>query len=148
MTQEPTVQRRGRPKINEPHPVDLHVGGRVRAQRQALGLSQDRLGKELGLTFQQVQKYERGMNRVSASRLFELGRVLHVNTDFFFKGLNQAGGPGFAEDEQEGFEAESVPNRETMELIRAYNTIRDPKVKRQVFEMVKTLATAAANKAD
>jgi transcriptional regulator with XRE-family HTH domain len=149
MTQELSLPKRGRPKISEPHPVDIHVGGRVRAQRQALGLSQDRLGKELGLTFQQVQKYERGMNRVSASRLFELGKVLNVTTDFFFKGLSQAAAaPGFAEDEQEGFNVDTFSNRETMELVRAYNSIRDPKIRRQFFEMVKTLASTDANKAD
>ena len=114
-----------------------------------LGLSQGRLGKELGLTFQQVQKYERGMNRVSASRLFELGKVLNVSADFFFHGLSQAPAtPGLAEDEQEGFSVSSFSNRETIELVRAYNTIRDPKVKRQILEMAKTLAATAANKAD
>ena len=144
MNQQSPTQRRGRPKISEPHPVDIHVGQRVRVQRQALGFSQDRLGKELGLTFQQVQKYERGMNRVSASRLFELGEVLHVTTDFFFEGLVQAADPsnqpGFAESKQEAFTGNVSGNQETMELVRAYNMVADPKVKRQFLEMVKTLA--------
>jgi transcriptional regulator with XRE-family HTH domain len=153
MTNESPAPRRGRPKISEPHPVDLHVGHRVRAQRQALGLSQDRLGKELGLTFQQVQKYERGMNRVSASRLFELGQVLNVPADFFFRGLDHDleksaanTRTGFAEGAQEGFTVDALSNRETMELVRAYSAIRDPKVKRQFLEMIKALAATEANK--
>ncbi len=149
MTEENIASHRAPPKINEPHPVDIHVGQRMRTQRLALGFSQDRLAKELGLTFQQVQKYERGMNRVSASRLFELGKVLNVSIDFFFKGITQGSSrQGFAEEEQDNFSNDSILNRETIELIHSYNAIRDPKIKRQLLEMAKTLAIPNTNKAD
>src|ERR687886_2352058 len=76
--------RRGRRKLEGPHPTDVHVGARVRLRRTLLGMSQEKLGEALGLTFQQVQKYERGANRIGASRLFDLSRVLDVPIGFFF----------------------------------------------------------------
>src|ERR1700735_629684 len=79
------VKRRGgRPKIDSPSPVDLHVGSRVRLRRTLLGMSQEKLGNAVGLTFQQIQKYERGANRIGASRLFDMSRVLDVPVQFFF----------------------------------------------------------------
>src|ERR1700743_1014534 len=85
------VKRRGgRPKIDAPSPVDLHVGSRVRLRRTLLGMSQEKLGNAVGLTFQQIQKYERGANRIGASRVFDMARVLDVPVQFFFEEMAPA----------------------------------------------------------
>ncbi len=141
------------PKLS---PIDAHVGARMRLRRTLLGMSQERLGEALGLTFQQVQKYERGVNRVSASRLFDLSRVLDVPISFFYddmsdtlasqvgahpSGLGRKGLSGFA-DSQDSFGStldETVNRRETLELVRAYYRITDPAVRKRVFELVKSL---------
>src|SRR5579883_3316499 len=88
MVNKPRVIRRRRQKADRPNPIDVHVGSRVRLRRTLLGMSQEKLGDAIGLTFQQVQKYERGANRVGASRLFELSRVLDVPVSFFFDELD------------------------------------------------------------
>lgn len=130
-------------------PIDVHVGSRIRLRRTLLGMSQERLGEGLGLTFQQVQKYERGVNRVGASRLFDLSRVLDVPISFFFDDMpapfaGTHGGPvyrgttGFAEP-QEGFGDEMMSRRETLELVRAYYRITDPSVRKRVFDLIKSL---------
>jgi len=140
-------------------PIDAHVGTRIRLRRTLLGMSQERLGEALGLTFQQVQKYERGVNRVGASRLFDLSRVLDVPISFFFDDMPEPlataygsqGGPigarrsfGFA-DSQDAFGGgaavdDSLNRRETLELVRAYYRITDPAVRKRVFELIKSLA--------
>jgi transcriptional regulator with XRE-family HTH domain len=132
-------------------PIDVHVGSRIRLRRTLLGLSQERLGDALGLTFQQVQKYERGINRVGASRLFDLARVLDVPISFFFDDMPEAvgGGPpppaaitlgGFSEG-QDGFGGDARLNRrETLDLVRAYYRISDPAVRKRVFDLIKSLA--------
>jgi transcriptional regulator with XRE-family HTH domain len=131
-------------------PIDAHVGARVRLRRTLLGMSQEKLGDALGLTFQQVQKYERGVNRIGASRLFDLARVLDVPIGFFFDDLPaEMGGNvavrsrpalfGFAEA-QDGFEDENMNKRETLELVRAYYRITDPAVRKRVFDLIKSLA--------
>ncbi|MGH7078648.1 MAG: helix-turn-helix domain-containing protein [Acetobacteraceae bacterium] len=132
-------------------PIDAHVGSRIRLRRTLLGLSQERLGDALGLTFQQVQKYERGINRVGASRLFDLARVLDVPISFFFDdmpeplastapNLAMAGLGGVAESQQ-GYGSDSVMNRrETVELVRAYYRISDAAVRKRVFELIRSLA--------
>ncbi len=99
---------------HRPSPIDVHVGSRVRLRRTLLGMSQERLGEALGLTFQQVQKYERGVNRIGASRLFDLSRVLDVPISFFFDDMpGQVGGSqGFAR-RVSGFAEESSPSRTT-----------------------------------
>ncbi|MBO1080118.1 helix-turn-helix domain-containing protein [Roseomonas haemaphysalidis] len=139
-------------KEHRPSPIDTHVGSRVRLRRTLLGLSQEKLGEALGLTFQQVQKYERGVNRIGASRLFDLSRVLDVPIGFFFDDMpgmpNASGGGnsmmrarmgGFAE-QQEGFEDDTLHKRETLELVRAYYRINEPSVRKRVFELIKSLA--------
>src|ERR1700716_3281895 len=128
------VDREGRPS-----PIDVHVGSRIRLRRTLLGMSQERLGEALGLTFQQVQKYERGVNRVGASRLFDLSRVLDVPISFFFDDMPEplahysgtqsaslAGRRtlGFA-DAQDAFVDDAFSRRETLELVRAYYRITD-----------------------
>lgn len=131
-------------------PIDAHVGARVRLRRTLLGMSQEKLGDALGLTFQQVQKYERGVNRIGASRLFDLARVLDVPIGFFFDDLPpEMGGNvavrsrpalyGFAET-QDGFDDENTNKRETLELVRAYYRITDPAVRKRVFDLIKSLA--------
>jgi transcriptional regulator with XRE-family HTH domain len=139
---------------SKPNPIDIHVGKRLRLRRTLLGMSQERLGELLGLTFQQVQKYERGANRIGSSRLFELGRILDVPVSFFFDDLPEAmaglavgyAGQGLAEAAA-GFEHqdEALPldRRETLELVRAYYRIPDPAVRRRLFELAKALANLA-----
>ncbi|HYZ64494.1 MAG TPA: helix-turn-helix domain-containing protein [Acetobacteraceae bacterium] len=137
-------------------PIDVHVGSRIRLRRTLMGMSQERLGEALGLTFQQVQKYERGVNRVGASRLFDLSRVLDVPISFFFDdmpeplagvhGSYQTTRPasGFAEG-QEGFGSDDVLNRrETLELVRAYYRINEPAVRKRVFDLIKSMGPAEA----
>jgi transcriptional regulator with XRE-family HTH domain len=139
----------GAEKESRPSPIDVHVGTRIRLRRTLLGMSQERLGEALGLTFQQVQKYERGVNRVGASRLFDLSRVLDVPISFFFDDMPEAlsgayGVPpnkrvaGFA-DSQEGFADDTLNRRETLELVRAYYRITDPAVRKRVFELIKSM---------
>jgi len=131
-------------------PIDAHVGSRVRLRRTLLGMSQEKLGEALGLTFQQVQKYERGVNRIGASRLFDLARVLDVPIGFFFDDLPpEMGGNvavrsrpalyGFAEAPGR-FEDNNMSKRETLELVRAYYRITDPAVRKRVFDLIKSLA--------
>jgi transcriptional regulator with XRE-family HTH domain len=133
-----------------PRPVDMHVGKRVRLRRTLLGMSQERLGQAIGLTFQQIQKYERGANRIGASRLFELSRVLDVPVSFFFDDMpdeikERAGQPqgGFAENPQATFEPDPLTKRETLELVRAYYRINSPQVRKRLFELVKSIANVS-----
>ena len=114
-----------------------------------MGMSQERLGEALGLTFQQVQKYERGVNRVGASRLFDLSRVLDVPISFFFDDMPDTLAPaagshgtsGFSE-RQDGFGGhpdDPLAKRETLELVRAYYRITDPSVRKRVFDLIKSM---------
>src|SRR5689334_10445665 len=89
-------RQRGRPKTDTPNPIDVRVGARVRLRRQMLGLSQEKLGEAIGLTFQQVQKYERGANRIGASRLYELSRILDVPVSFFFDDTDPVRAPAMS----------------------------------------------------
>src|ERR1041385_7270027 len=138
------VRRLGRRKSDQPDPVDVQVGSRVRLRRNMLGLSQEKLGEAIGLTFQQVQKYERGANRIGASRLHELSRVLDVPVSFFFDDVDPVRAPaipgGFAEPPAEAFDSDPRRRRETFELVDAYYAIDDPAVPRRLFELARTLA--------
>lgn len=132
-----------------PNPVDVHVGGRVRLRRTLLGMSQEKLGEAIGLTFQQVQKYERGANRIGASRLYDLSRVLDVPIAFFFDDMSDevatrspAQIRGMAEV-PDTYEPDPMAKRETLELVRAYYKIVDPQVRKRLFEMTKALGAAA-----
>lgn len=135
-----------------PNPVDVHVGGRVRLRRTLLGMSQEKLGEAIGLTFQQVQKYERGANRIGASRLFDLSRVLDVPVSFFFDDMPDSvasrspaltRGPTVSE---QSTDPDPLAKRETLELVRAYYRISDPLVRKRLFEMTKALAVATQAK--
>ncbi len=135
--------------VRAPNPVDVHVGTRVRLRRTLLGMTQTGLGQAIGLTFQQVQKYERGVNRIGSSRLYDLARVLEVPVNFFFDEMPAAVaskfGPGSsgASDGAEVFDPDIVSKRETLELVRAYYKIDSPLVRKRLFEMVKALGKSA-----
>jgi transcriptional regulator with XRE-family HTH domain len=136
-------RRPGRPKIETPNPIDIRVGTRLRLRRNMLGLSQEKLGEAIGLTFQQIQKYERGANRIGASRLFELSRVLDVPVSFFFDDTDPVRAPatgGFAEPAAEAFESDLLRKPETVEIIRAFFAIDDPTVRRRLMDLAKALA--------
>jgi transcriptional regulator with XRE-family HTH domain len=147
----PRRSGRGRTPSGKPNPIDVHVGARVRLRRTLLGMSQEKLGEAIGLTFQQVQKYERGANRIGASRLFDLSRVLDVPVSFFFDDMSDdisLQSPrmmiaGLAEESAATFEADPMTKRETLELVRAYYRITDPQVRKRVFELAKALANAS-----
>lgn len=130
-----------------PHPVDVHVGGRVRLQRTLLGLSQEKLGEAVGLTFQQIQKYERGANRIGASRLHEFSQILDVPVAFFFDGAAVGLAPSRLQGDQgknkkagqDGY----LQKRETLELVRAYYQIPDSLVRKRLFETIKAIAKSS-----
>ncbi len=130
-----------------PSPIDVHVGSRIRLRRTLLGMSQERLGDQLGLTFQQVQKYERGVNRVGASRLFDLSRVLDVPISFFFDDMPDGlAGMGTASrrthglaDSHDPLGDDTMTRRETLELVRAYYRIGDPNQRKKVFDLLKAM---------
>ncbi len=142
-------QAGGADKEGRPSPIDVHVGARIRLRRTLLGMSQERLGEALGLTFQKVQKYERGVNRVGASRLFDLSRVLDVPISFFFDDMpdslsNAYGGSAGRRsaafpDHSEGFGDDTLNRRETLELVRAYYRITDPAIRKRVFDLIKSM---------
>lgn len=128
----------------KPNPIDAHVGTRVRLRRMLLGMSQEKLGEHLGLTFQQVQKYEKGVNRIGASRLFDLSRVLGVPVQFFYDEapselIEASLTPGFSERPTESYVVEFLSTREGLELNKAFVRIADPKVRRSVVELVRAL---------
>lgn len=131
-----------------PNPVDVHVGSRVRLRRTLLGLSQEKLGEAVGLTFQQIQKYERGANRIGASRLYEFSRILDVPVSFFFDDMSEraaaSGGDlalGMADQSQSSLDPDPLTRRETLELVRAYYRISDPHIRKRLFELTKSLGS-------
>ncbi|MFT0891736.1 helix-turn-helix domain-containing protein [Pseudochelatococcus sp. G4_1912] len=131
---------------NNANKIDIYVGGRVKARRQVLGISQEKLGGALGVTFQQVQKYEKGSNRISASRLQQIGAVLGVPAAYFFEGLQGLTGglSGFAEEAQAPFKNDIISTDEGMQLMRAFLRIEDPSVRRRIIELVESIAGTPA----
>ncbi|MDH7784298.1 transcriptional regulator with XRE-family HTH domain [Ochrobactrum sp. 19YEA23] len=130
----------------KPNPIDVHVGSRIRLRRNMLGLSQEKLGENLGITFQQIQKYEKGTNRVGASRLQAISAILNVPVSFFFEdapGSNPAGQEGFAEDNEATYVVDFLNSNEGVQLTRAFTKISDPKVRRKIIDLVKSLAADA-----
>jgi len=131
------------PGKKQPNPIDSHVGSRVRLRRMMTGMSQEKLGEHLGITFQQIQKYEKGINRIGASRLQSISNVLQVPVSFFFEGAPDPGGVG----DLEGFEENSseymiefLSSTEGLQLNRAFSKIKDGKVRRRIVDLVKSLA--------
>jgi transcriptional regulator with XRE-family HTH domain len=133
----------------QPSPVDIHVGARVRQRRVLLGMTQTVLADALGLTFQQVQKYERGTNRISASRLYELGRVLEVSIGYFFEDMSPAAaasspaakGRGMAKKPL-GHAPNLMATRETLELLTSYYRIEGADARKRVHQLIKALGAA------
>jgi transcriptional regulator with XRE-family HTH domain len=144
---------RGRLNTGAPNPVDVHVGRQLRLRRVMLGMSQERLAEAIGVTFQQIQKYERGANRISASRLWDLSVILGRSVDFFYKdmdasvagasprNLSRGETPETILEPSVSDENEQMYNRETLNLLRAYHAIKDPHVRRRICDLAKSLAT-------
>lgn len=127
----------------KPNPIDVHVGSRIRLRRNMLGLSQEKLGENLGITFQQIQKYEKGTNRVGASRLQAISSILSVPVAFFFEDAPEQAGQqnaGFAEDNETTYVVDFLQTNEGVQLTRYFTKITDPKVRRKIIDLVKTLA--------
>ena len=142
---------RGRTPEGLPNPVDVHVGARVKMRRSLLGMSQEKLGELIGLTFQQVQKYERGLNRISASRLFDISKVLEVPISFFFEEMadqvadlspRKLAGVDELAEEPVLFDYDPMTKKETLELVRCYYMIPDRKMAKKMLELIKTMALA------
>jgi transcriptional regulator with XRE-family HTH domain len=141
--EEIEAEDRGSRRAN---PIDVHVGSRVRLRRMLLGMSQEKLGEHLGLTFQQIQKYEKGINRIGASRLFDLSNVLGVPVQFFYEELPAGGhvsGGGFGERPTENYAVEFLGSREGLELNKAFARISDPRVRRSIVDLVRAFAGEA-----
>lgn len=129
------------PKANPrgPNPIDVHVGARIRLRRQLVKMSQEKLGDELGVTFQQVQKYERGTNRIGASRLFHVAKVMEVPVSYFFEGLEEDGS-----SELKGAESDTlydfIASPDGLALAQAFAGIKDQTVRRRVIDLLRSLA--------
>jgi len=124
-------------------PIDVQVGTRVRLRRMLIGMSQEKLGEMLGLTFQQVQKYEKGVNRIGAGRLFQVAHILGVPIDYFYEGVNgvSESAPGFAEPGGGSPPVmEFLSSGEGLQLSLAFMKIKDPKVRKRVLDLVKSLS--------
>jgi transcriptional regulator with XRE-family HTH domain len=139
-------------KKNVANQIDVHVGRRVRLRRMLKGISQEKLGERLGLTFQQIQKYERGVNRIGASRLFEMSRILDVPIGYFFEDMPTETAVSVmgeeavsgAEDRRPGaLDADVLLSKETTSLLRAYHLIEDPEVRRRALDLLRSLAPKA-----
>ena len=149
---EDSIERNFR--ITNNNAIDMHVGKRVRLRRTLLGMSQEQLGTELNITFQQVQKYERGANRISASSLWDIGQILDVPISYFFDDMSQDTmkssprriGRGREVINQHGDQMrDPMARRETLELVRTYYTIEKPIVRKRISEMVKSIATTLSD---
>lgn len=140
----PKRSARGRMPSGKPNPVDVHVGRRVRLQRTSIGMSQEKLGDALGLTFQQVQKYERGANRIGASRLWDLSRALDCPISFFFEEMEestaQSSPRNLTGEIRDQEPMDPMTKGETLELVSAYYRIDDYHVRRRIYELAKALA--------
>lgn len=124
-----------------PNPIDKHVGSRVRMRRMMIGMSQEKLGESLGITFQQIQKYEKGTNRIGASRLQNISSVLGVAVSFFFDGApSSTNAEGFAEGSSPAYVADFLATSEGLALTRAFTRIQNSKVRRRIVDLVEALA--------
>jgi transcriptional regulator with XRE-family HTH domain len=120
--------------------VDKEIGSRVRMRRMLIGMSQEKLGEMLNLTFQQVQKYEKGTNRISASRLLEIARVLGVGINYFYEGLSGEKEEGFAEDASPPYVAAFMSTPEGLQLMRTFTQVKSPRMRRGIVQLVATMA--------
>ncbi|MFA5952747.1 MAG: helix-turn-helix transcriptional regulator [Hyphomicrobium sp.] len=128
-----------------PNPIDRHVGSRVRMRRMLAGVSQEKLGDALGVTFQQIQKYEKGSNRVSASRLQHIAKMLDVPVAFFFDGAPNGDLPagGFSDAASSAYASDFMSSSEGVQLTKAFVRIKSPKVRRRIIDLVESLAEEA-----
>ncbi len=145
-----------------PNPVDVHVGNRIRLRRTLLGYSQQFMARKLGLTFQQIQKYEKGCNRVGASRLWDISKVLNVPMDFFFEDMDKAiesQSPmmqSISDGEEclmlnedvEEIELDPMKKRETIELVRAYYRITNRSLAKKLFDLIISLSKTSSKLPD
>ena len=130
-----------------PNPIDIHVGSRVRLRRTMLGMSQEKLGDSLGITFQQIQKYEKGANRIGASRLQQISAVLKTPISFFFEdapGSPDGTASGFAESDSSNYVVNFLSSSEGLQLNKAFIRIKDPKVRKKIVDLVRSLADEEA----
>ena len=134
-----------------PSPVDVHVGARVRQRRTLLGMNQTKLGDVLGVSFQQVQKYENGANRISASRLFDLSRMFDVPIEYFFDDMPTAVAASSLATKKRGkakkppsYQPDPMATRETLELVRAYYKIGEPQIRKRLYELTKAIGAGAS----
>jgi len=130
-------------KKKAPNPIDVHVGARVRLRRSMMGWSQEKLGDNLGVTFQQIQKYEKGANRISASRMQKISEVLNTPVSFFFEdvpGSQNAALGGLAEATSSDYVVDFLSSPDGLQLNQAFAKIRDPKVRKKIVDLVKSLA--------
>jgi transcriptional regulator with XRE-family HTH domain len=125
-----------------PNPIDRHVGSRVRMRRMMLDMSQEKLGAALGLTFQQVQKYEKGTNRIGASRLQQISHILAVPVAFFFEGAPHLQGAGEATKEvpSPAYISDFLATSEGLALTKAFMRIKEPKLRRRIVDLVEAIA--------
>ncbi len=159
MEQKQEKSIRGRLAEGTPNPVDIHVGERIKLRRKLLGLSQQQMAKKLGLTFQQIQKYEKGLNRVGASRLWDISRVLNVSMDFFFSDMEKdveiqspmmlsvqdAEHEKMLHEEHDSMDFDPMKRRETLELVRAYYKINNRKIAKYLFDLIIAMSKSNAN---
>ena len=138
MVDKPRSKSR-RSEFDGPNPIDIAVGNRVRGRRILMGMSQERLGEELGITFQQVQKYEKGANRISASRLYDISQVLDVLPGYFFEDIAGRERSGQSQSPRPA-DADPLNRRETLELVRAYYRIGNPTVRHEIAALIRSLA--------
>ena len=127
----------------QPNPIDIHVGSRVRLRRMMLGMSQEKLGEQLGITFQQIQKYEKGTNRIGASRLQHIARVLSVPVSFFFEDAPPTpnmGAPGIEEPSSTNYVVDFLSSSEGIQLNKAFVRIKDAQQRRRVIDLVRSMA--------
>lgn len=149
--------RRGRTPDGQPNPVDVHVGRRMKNRRALLGITQEKMAEELGLTFQQVQKYERGLNRIGASRLWDISKILDVPVGYFYdemdketekrspRMITKSGSAGSLQEDVVSMDFDPLSKKETIDLIRDYYNITSPKVAKMVRNLLKSLSTEGAD---
>lgn len=132
-----------------PNPIDKHVEARVRMRRLLVGMSQEKLGTSLGITFQQIQKYEKGTNRIGASRLQQIAEVLGVPVSYFFEDAQGEAIPaGFGEQPQSDYVADFLATAEGLQLTKSFMKVKDPKVRRRIVDLVASIAEEEAEKQD
>jgi transcriptional regulator with XRE-family HTH domain len=130
-----------------PNPIDKHVGSRVRMRRMMISMSQEKLGDALGLTFQQVQKYEKGTNRIGASRLQQISIVLQVPVSFFFEGVPTAPGKpgGFGEEASPEYVQATLSTSDGLALVKAFSEIKNAKLRRRIVDLIEEMTAPPAN---